>query len=108
MEASAPSRKYLAVLEIAYADIRTIEESLNLDAFEPKEALRRLIEQTFENDDSHVDFVRLVATKNIHYAKPLAEAPSIRQVNLRALEVIDRILASPVVRPTRCRRALPA
>ncbi|MDX8482072.1 TetR/AcrR family transcriptional regulator [Mesorhizobium sp. VK24D] len=84
---------YLAVLEKAYADVRAIEEGLNLDAFEPEEALRRLIEQTFENDDTHVDFVRLVAIENIHHAKHLAKAPSIRQINLRALQVIGRILA---------------
>lgn len=84
---------YLAVLEKAYADVRAIEAGLNLDELGPEDALRRLIEQTFEYDDTHVDFVRLVAIENIHYAKHLADAPSIRSINSRAIEVIERILA---------------
>ncbi|RWA76467.1 TetR/AcrR family transcriptional regulator [Mesorhizobium sp. M1C.F.Ca.ET.193.01.1.1] len=83
---------YLAVLEKAYADVRAIEAGLNLDAFDPEEALRHLIEHTFEYDDTHVEFVRLVAIENIHYAKHLAETASLKQINLRAIEVIDRIL----------------
>ncbi|MBN8941196.1 MAG: TetR family transcriptional regulator [Rhizobiales bacterium] len=84
---------YLAVLEKAYADIRDIEQGLKLDVLDPVEALRRLIDQTFEYDDSHADFVRIVAIENIHQAKHLAEAPSIRQINLRVIELVGAILA---------------
>ncbi|MDX8438951.1 TetR/AcrR family transcriptional regulator [Mesorhizobium australafricanum] len=83
---------YLAVLEKAYGDVRAIEAGLNLDALQPEDALRHLIEQTFEYDDTHVDFVRLVAIENIHHAKHLAGAPAIRRINLRAIELIERIL----------------
>ena len=83
---------YLAVLEKAYADVRDIESGLKLDVLDPVEALQRLIEQTFEYDDRHVDFVRLVSIENIHHGKHLAEAPSIRQINLRVIELIEAIL----------------
>ncbi|MEK1888584.1 MAG: TetR/AcrR family transcriptional regulator [Phyllobacterium sp.] len=83
---------YLAVLEKAYADIRAIEAALDLDLLDPIEALRRVIDQTFENDDSHRDFVRLVSIENINQAKHLAEAPSIRKINLRIIEILGAIL----------------
>jgi AcrR family transcriptional regulator len=57
---------YRAVLEKAYADIRAVEATLPLDALDPIEALRRLVEQTFESDEANEDFVRLVAIENIH------------------------------------------
>jgi AcrR family transcriptional regulator len=83
---------YLAVLEKAYADVRDIESGLKLDVLDPVEALQRLIEQTFEYDDSHVDFVRLVSIENIHHGKHLAQAPSIQRINLRVIELIEAIL----------------
>jgi AcrR family transcriptional regulator len=83
---------YLAVLEKAYGDIRALEANLELDALDPVEALRRLIELTFDYDDSHTEFVRLVTIENIHQAKHLSEASSIRRINLRVIELIGAIL----------------
>lgn len=83
---------YLAVLEKAYADIRGVESQLRLEALGPEDALRRLIDETFEYDDSHAEFVRLVSIENIHRGKHLAEAPSIRQINLRIIDLIAGIL----------------
>ena len=57
---------------------------------DPVEALQRLIEQTFEYDDSHVDFVRLVSIENIHHGKHLAQAPSIQRINLRVIELMSK------------------
>ena len=57
---------YLAVLEKVYSAIRATEASLPLDSLDPEEALRRLVEQTFEHDDANEDFVRLVVLENIH------------------------------------------
>src|SRR5579859_2482915 len=39
---------YLAVLEKAYAGIRSIESDLQLEKLPPRDALRRLVEATFE------------------------------------------------------------
>ena len=83
---------YLAVLEKAYGDIRALEANLELEALDPVEALRRLIELTFDYDDSHTEFVRLVTIENIHQAKHLSEASSIRRINLRVIELIGAIL----------------
>ena len=83
---------YLAVLERAYAEIRAIEADLDLAHCEPVEGLRRLIEQTFESDESHTAFIRLVTIENIHKGKHLAGMDSIRRINHRVIAIIDDLL----------------
>lgn len=48
---------YAQVLERAYAGIRTIEERMDLYRLNPETALRRLVEFTFDYDDTHPEFV---------------------------------------------------
>ena len=83
---------YLAVLEKAYSHIRAAEASLPLDSLDAVEALRRLVEQTFENDAANEDFVRLVAIENIHLGRLFEKTDSLRKINSGALETIKSIL----------------
>ncbi len=83
---------YLAVLEKAYSDIRAIEASLRLESLDPVEALRRLVEQTFENDDANEDFVRLVVIENIHLGRLFDKTDLLRRINSGAIETIKSIL----------------
>jgi AcrR family transcriptional regulator len=83
---------YSAVLEKAYGDIRAVEATLPLDSLPPIEALQRLVEQTFENDDANEDFVRLVAIENIHFGRHLRKTTSLRKINSGAIETIRKIL----------------
>ncbi len=83
---------YLAVLEAAYRQVRAIEAELDLAALDPESALRALIDQTFENDDAHGDFIRLVTIENIHRAEHIADVPSIRQINERVIAILGAIL----------------
>ena len=62
---------YQAVLEKAYLDIRTLEERSKLLELEPREAMRKLIELTFDYDETHPQFISLVSVENIHRAKHL-------------------------------------
>lgn len=87
---------YLAVLEQLYSDIRTTESGLHLDELPPQEALRRLVEFTFEHHDSKVDFIRLVSIENIHHAVHLAESEVIRSMNTSIVAGIEDILARGV------------
>lgn len=84
---------YSAVLEQAYAGIRTEEATLDLDTLDPETALRRMIEFTFDYHDQHPDFVRLVAVENIHQGQYLAQMANIQEVNADVIRTLGRILA---------------
>jgi AcrR family transcriptional regulator len=84
---------YRAVLEQAYNGIRSRESQTNLSDLAPREALRRLIEITFDYDEDHPGFVRLIAVENIHYAEHLKKLASIRGINVSAIETVEDILA---------------
>jgi AcrR family transcriptional regulator len=83
---------FTAVLESAYSSVRAIEALLALEALEPEEALRNLVEQTFENDDANEAFVRLVAIENVHRGEHLENAQQIQKINHRIIAVIENIL----------------
>jgi AcrR family transcriptional regulator len=83
---------YAAVLEQAYSAIRTDEASLCLDALVPDEALRRVIEFTFDYHEDHADFVRLVAVENIHQGQYVTQIKAIKTVNEIGLKTLDEIL----------------
>lgn len=82
---------YLAVLEDAYKRIRSIESGLNLDGFEPLDALQRLVAFAFDYHVAHPDFVRLVMNENIHNGAFLAKSESIQQVNRSAIDHLNRL-----------------
>ena len=94
---------YLAVLEEAYRRMRGIESELHLDDFAPAEALRRLVEFTYNHHRDHEDFIRLVMSENIHRAQYLRQSASIESLNLRAIETVrklyERGVAQSVFRP---------
>ena len=83
---------YIAVLERAYAHIRSLEQQLDVDHLEPAVAIRRLAELTFDHHESHQDFVRLVSIENIHHAEHLRRSPIRPGLAAPALDVLARIL----------------
>jgi len=85
-------RLYLAVLEQAYGDIRAMEQKLDLQMLAPIEAVRRIVESTFDYDEAHADFIRLVSIENIHHGKYLAQSATLRDLNATALEALTAIL----------------
>src|SRR5690349_12071763 len=50
---------YMAVLERAYARIRSAEQRVNVDNLDPVTAVRRIAEVTFDHHEAHPDFIRL-------------------------------------------------
>jgi len=83
---------YLAVLEAAYAEIRRVEQDLALDALAPQDAIRRLIEFTFDYDEANPDFIRLITIENIHRGQHVAGSDAIRAINRSALTTLEGIL----------------
>ncbi len=83
---------YRAVLERAYGAMRETEKELDLDTLPPVDAIRRLTEFTFEYQQAHPEFVRLVQIENIHRAEHLSALTPIRQMNASVIETIGGIL----------------
>lgn len=83
---------YQAVLEKAYSDIRTLEENSHLDDLKPREAMRRLIELTFDYDETHPQFISLVSVENIHQARHLAKLKTIKDMNASVIRTLADIL----------------
>jgi len=94
---------YLEVLESAYGKVRAIEATLNLDDLAPREALRRLVEFTFDHHNSNEDFIRLVMIENIHHGTFLARSRVIQERNVTAIGAVARLyergLAAGIFRP---------
>jgi len=83
---------YLAVLEQAYAEIRAIEQELDLARLAPAEAIRRMIDFTFEYHESHPDFIRLVSIENINQGRYIAQSETIQNLNTAVTEALAAIL----------------
>lgn len=82
---------YLRVLEEAYRRVRESESRLALDHLEPVEALRTLASFTFRHHHANEDFIRLVMIENIHHGEYLRRSSVIQDLNVPALDVLDRL-----------------
>jgi AcrR family transcriptional regulator len=83
---------YLAVLEAAYRGIRDIESGLHLDTLEPELAMKALVGYTFDYQNSHAEFVRLVMIENIHDAENLRGSRVIQGLNVRIIDSLQDII----------------
>lgn len=83
---------YIAVLERVYSLIRHEEQQLDVEHLDPVTAIRRLAELTFDHHEKHPEFVRLVSTENIHYAKYIAQSAALTDMSQPAVSVTGRIL----------------
>jgi AcrR family transcriptional regulator len=82
---------YLAALENAYRTVRDGEAKLETDGLPPPEALRRLVEFTFDHHHQHEDFIRMVMIENIHHGEYLERSEVIRRLNVTAIDNIASI-----------------
>ncbi len=83
---------YRAVLERAYSEIRMEEAELDVNSMSPMDAIRRIVELTFDHDENHPQFIRLVSVENIHRARSLSELPTIRKRNATIIDRLNSIL----------------
>jgi AcrR family transcriptional regulator len=81
-----------AVLERAYSCIRAAERGLNLDRMTPVEAIRRLVEFTFDYEEANVDFIRLVAIENTHRGSHIEKSNIIKELNIPIINELKSIL----------------
>ncbi|CAM3872430.1 HTH-type transcriptional repressor NicS [Pseudomonas reidholzensis] len=83
---------YVECLVKLYGDIRKTERGLDLDALPAEQAVRRLVEFTFDHHDRNVDFVRIVSTENIHYGEYVKQSPVIREMSSVVMDTLGRTL----------------
>jgi AcrR family transcriptional regulator len=83
---------YITVLKRAYVTIREAEQELDVDESDPKAAIRRLAELTFDHHESHPDFIRLVSIENIAHGAHMTKG-TFGDLNNPVIELIGKILA---------------
>jgi AcrR family transcriptional regulator len=82
---------YVAVLEDAYRRIRRIESELHLEDLAPEQALRTLVGFTVDYQLANPDFIRLVMNENMHRGEFMAQSKVIQQLNVPAIDGVQRI-----------------
>jgi AcrR family transcriptional regulator len=83
---------YLAVLEGAYEKIRTEERELDLEHLEPSEAIRRLIEFTWNYFLLNPEFLALLNTENLARAKHLKRSIKVKSMHSPFVEMIRTVV----------------
>ena len=83
---------YLAVLEQVYAEIREAESKLDLDHLAPLEAVRRIVEFTYNYYLTHEGFVRLVVAENQARGRHLRKSPAMRTLNRPIIDRLARVI----------------
>jgi AcrR family transcriptional regulator len=84
---------YLAVLDRVYAEIREAERQLDLDHLPPVEAIRRIVEFTYDYYVSHEYFVRLVVTENQAKGRHMKRSPALRTLNRPIVDMLGAVVA---------------
>jgi AcrR family transcriptional regulator len=83
---------YLAVLEGAYEKIRAEERELDLEHLEPSEAIRRLIEFTWNYFLLNPEFLALLNTENLARAKHLKRSIKVKSMHSPFVEMIRTVV----------------
>ena len=84
---------YLAVLERVYAEIREAERHLELDHLPPEEAIRRIVEFTYNYYVEHEDFVHLVVAENQARGRHMKRSPTLRAINRPIIDLLGGVVA---------------
>ena len=83
---------YLAVLEHVYCEIRQAESLLDLDHLPPVDAIRRIVEFTFNYYLDHEGFVRLVVAENQAKGRHLEKSKAMRSLNRTIIDTLGRVI----------------
>src|SRR5512134_30941 len=86
-------RLYIAVLEQVYGEIREAEGKLDLDHLPPVEAVRRIVEFTYNYYLTHEGFVRLVVAENQARGRHLRKSKMMRTLNRPIIDRLARVIA---------------
>jgi AcrR family transcriptional regulator len=84
---------YIAVLERAYRAMRQAETALNLTHLEPLDAIKAWAEFKFDYFLDNPTIIPLLAGENMHNARFLKRARTLRAMHLSLLAVLRKIIA---------------
>lgn len=83
---------YAEVMEAAYGGMRDVEQGLELDHLPPVEAMRRLIEVTYDYHFENPNYVRLISIENIHRARHITGSTALEARNAAIIEIVRVLL----------------
>ncbi len=83
---------YLAVLEQVYAEIRHAESLLDLEHLAPVDAIRRIVEFTYDYYLSHQYFVRIVVAENQAKGRHFRKSKAMRTLNRPIIDMLARVI----------------
>jgi TetR/AcrR family transcriptional regulator len=87
---------YLAVLEWVYEEIRAQERKLNLEGLPPEQAIKKLIEASFDHLDAHPDFVVLLNDENRGGARHVRGSRKLEAMHSPLVSMVSKILSEGV------------
>jgi TetR/AcrR family transcriptional regulator len=83
---------YLAVLEWVYEEIREQERRLNLEGLPPEQAIRKLIEASFDHLAAHPDFIVLLNDENRGGARHVRGSKRLEAMHSPLVSMVSQIL----------------
>ena len=83
---------YLAVLEQVYAEIREAESFLDLEHLAPVDAIRRVVEFTYDYYLAHQYFVRIVVAENQAKGRHFRKSKAMRTLNRPIIDTLARVI----------------
>lgn len=83
---------YLAVMESVYRRVREREGLLQLDDRAPEDAMRILVDFTFDHFLRHPEFVALLTSENMRDAQTIRKSKVVPELAVPIMEVIDKLL----------------
>src|SRR5437588_3624227 len=87
---------YLAVLEWVYEEIRAQERKLNLEGLPPGQAIRRLIEASFDHLAAHPDFIVLLNDENRGGARHVRGSRKLEAMHSPLVSLVSTILGEGI------------
>lgn len=83
---------FSCVLQEAYRGIRNAEAQLHLTGLVPVDAVRKLVEFTWNYYLEHPEFIKLLNSENLHRARHISGSAAIQDVNLPLVQTLGEIL----------------
>ena len=87
---------YLAVLEWVYEEIRAQERKLNLEGLPPEQAIKKLIESSFDHLAAHPDFIVLLNDENRGGARHVRGSRKLEAMHSPLVSLVSTILGQGV------------